>query len=193
MYSVDQSEQLIIFLASLGVGFLLGVVYDVFRALRLCFTKSKPTVVIFDILYFFLFALATFIFVLAANKGEVRSYIIIGELLGAAFYYFSFGLAVIKITDRFVAFSKRFFTTLFKVLSAPFRFAYKLIGKLFRKTEVIFKKSEKKSQKIRKKLLPKLHLYVYNLLSILGVGKAHIRKGGSNFGNEKKEKKQSDL
>ena len=47
MYNVYQSEQMLIFLASLGVGFLLGVLYDLFRALRLSFTKGKIAGIIF--------------------------------------------------------------------------------------------------------------------------------------------------
>ena len=78
MYNVSQSEQTLIFLASLGVGFLLGVLYDFLRALRLSFTRGKVAVIIFDLLYFFMVAFFSYIFILAANKGEVRSYIIIG-------------------------------------------------------------------------------------------------------------------
>ena len=88
MYNVEQSEQVLIFIASLGVGFLLGVLYDFLRALRLSFTRVKWSVIIFDLLYFFMVAFLSYIFILASNKGEVRSYIIIGELLGAVFYYF---------------------------------------------------------------------------------------------------------
>jgi hypothetical protein len=60
MYNVYPSEQSLIFIASLGVGFLLGVLYDFFRALRLSFTKGKIAVVIFDLLYFFVVALFLF-------------------------------------------------------------------------------------------------------------------------------------
>ena len=48
MYNVDQSEQTLIFIASLGVGFLLGILYDALRAVRLSFTKGKIAVIIFD-------------------------------------------------------------------------------------------------------------------------------------------------
>ena len=67
MYSVPQSEQLTIFISSLGLGFLLGILYDVLRALRLSLTKSKGAIVFFDILYFILFGFCTFIFILALN------------------------------------------------------------------------------------------------------------------------------
>lgn len=188
MYTVDQNEQLIIFLTSLGVGFILGVLYDALRALRLSLTKGRVATVVFDLLYFFLFALLSYIFMLASNKGEVRSYIIIGEIIGAVFYYFSFGIAVIKITDCFVALLRRFYRFAFKVLSAPFRALKRLFSFIFNKLGVFFEKKRKKNEKIRKKLLPKLRLYVYNLLDILYAGKARSKKGGSDFGKEEKEK-----
>lgn len=189
MYSVPQSEQLTIFISSLGLGFLLGMLYDILRALRLSLTKSKGAIVFFDILYFLLFGFCTFLFILALNKGEVRFYIIAGELIGAIFYYISFGIAVIKITDRAVKLLRRFYTFLFKVVSAPFRLIKKVFLALFGKISEVFIKTEKKSSKIRKKLLPKLQLYVYNLLGILFANKPIGKKGGRDFGKSKEEEK----
>ena len=191
MYSVPQNEQLAIFISSLGVGFLLGILYDVLRALRLSLTKSKVAVIVFDILYFLLFGLCTCLFILALNKGEVRFYIIAGEIIGALFYYISFGIAVIKITDRAVALLRRFYSFIFKVISAPFRLLKKIFSNFFNKISTFFKKSEKKSLKMRKKLLPKLRLYVYNLLGILFANKPIGKKGGRDFGKSKEEEKTS--
>lgn len=187
MYNVDQSEQTLIFVASLGVGFLLGVLYDFFRAIRLSFTKGKIPVVIFDLLYFFVVAFLSYIFILAANKGEVRSYIIIGELVGAVFYYFSLGVAVIKITDHFVMLLKRFYKLIFKMFALPFAFLKKLFQNIFNNLMGFFKKNEKKSQKIRKKVLPKARVYVYNLFGILCVSSQKSRKGGKANGKREKE------
>lgn len=191
MYSVPQSEQLTIFISSLGFGFLLGILYDIFRALRLSITKAKGAVILFDIIYFLIFGFATFLFILALNKGEVRFYIIIGELIGALFYYFSLGIAVIKITDRFIILLRKFYSLVFNIISAPFRLIKRAIHKISTKFSDIFKKTEKKSSKIRKKLLPKARLYVYNLLGILLANKPNLRKDGRDFGTGKKRKKEN--
>lgn len=187
MYSVEQSEQTLIFFASLGVGFLLGVLYDFLRALRLSFTKGRVAVVVFDLLYFFAVAFFSFLFILASNKGEVRSYIIIGELLGAVFYYFSFGIAVIRITDNSVKVLKRFYGLLFKIISFPFRLFNSVFSKISGKIKSFFKKSEKNSKKIQKKVLPKVRVYVYNLFDILCAGSHKARKGGRIGGSTEKE------
>ena len=181
MYSVPQSEQLTIFISSLGFGFLLGIFYDILRALRLSITKSGFAVIFFDIFYFIFFGFSTFLFTLALNKGEVRFYIIAGELIGALFYYFSLGVAVIKITDHFITLLRKFYSFVFKIISAPFRLVKKGFLLIFTKTSNFFKKTEKKSHKIRKKLLPKARLYVYNLLGILFSDKLSFKKGGSSF------------
>ncbi|MGN1316249.1 MAG: spore cortex biosynthesis protein YabQ [Acutalibacteraceae bacterium] len=188
MYTVEQSEQTLIFIASLGIGFLLGILYDLFRALRLSFTKGKAAIVIFDLLYFFAVAFFSYMFILASNKGEVRSYIIIGELLGAVFYYFSLGIAVIKITDNLVKVLKRFYGLLFKIISFPFRFLNRVFSKIFGKMKLFFKKSEKNSKKMQKKVLPKVRVYVYNLFDILCAGSHKARKGGKVGGGTEKEK-----
>lgn len=187
MYSVSQSEQLSIFIAALGVGFLLGVLYDVLRTIRLSLTSAKVAVVLFDLLYFFLFGLFTFLFILALNKGEIRSYIIAGELIGAVFYYISFGIAAIKFTNRFVKILKRFYEIVFRVISAPFRLIKRVFSHLSEKTRKLFRKTEKNSQKIRKKHLPKLRMYVYNLFGIFLASSGSVKKGGGKNGKKKEQ------
>ncbi len=189
MYSVPQSEQLTIFAAALGLGFLLGILYDVLRAFRLSITKSRIALIGFDIIYFLLFGIITFLFILALNKGEIRFYIIAGELIGAFFYYVSFGIAVIKITNKVVSLLHKLYALIFKIISAPFRLIKKFFCRIAEKWKSFHAKREKKSQKIRKKLLPKLHLYVYNLFGMLFPKKCGLKKGGNSFGRNKKREK----
>ncbi len=189
MYSVPQNEQLAILASSLGVGFLLGVLYDVIRALRLSLTRSKIAVLVCDIIYFLLFGLISFLFILALNKGEIRFYIIVGELIGAFFYYISLGIAVIKLTDKAVSLLRKLYSLVFRVICAPFKALGRLFSWLFGKISKLFKKTEKKSSKIQKNLLPKARLYVYNLFGILLAGRFNSKKGGRDFGKTEEEQK----
>ncbi len=188
MYSVPQTEQLSIFVAALGLGFLLGVIYDLFRAIRLSVSTSKYAVIIFDVLYFLTFGLISFLFILALNKGEIRFYIIAGEIIGGAFYYFSFGIAAMKITDHLVKLLRKLYTLVFKVASAPFRLVKRVLLHILEKLKILFIKTKKKSKKIRKKHLPKARMYVYNLFGIFLANGNSSLKGGGNFGKDKKEK-----
>ncbi len=187
MYSFQQSEQLKLFLLSLGAGFFLGIIYDILRTVRLSFTRSKAAIFIFDILYFLIFGLFTFLFILAVNKGEIRFYLLFGEALGAVIYYFSFGIAAIKISDKIVKGVRTFFRVLFKVISAPFRFIFRIIKKIFSKVSAVFRKKQKKCKKNCKKLLPKLRLYVYNLRGIFKSRKGVSRGGETEHESDEKE------
>ncbi len=191
MYTVPQSEQLNIFLCSLGLGFLLGIVYDAFRCIRLSITKSKPAVVIFDFLYFAVLGVTTFLFILAFNKGEVRGYIIIGEFIGLLFYYFSFGITAIKLTNTFVKYLRKIYSLIFKIISAPFKLIYKVFYSISVKLTLVFIKTKKNSEKMQKKHLPKLRLYVYNLFGILLANKKSTVKGGKGIGKNNKEEKKA--
>lgn len=180
MYSFEQSEQLNLFLLSLGAGFVLGVVYDILRTIRLTISKGKAIIFIFDILYFLIFSLATFLFFLAVNKGEFRSYMIFGEILGFIFYYVSFGIAAKTFTDAFVKAIHKIFSFLFKIILAPFKAIFRVFSHIKAKISQFFKKLQKKYEKNRKKHLPKLRLYVYNLLGIFGKQQNVKKKEGYN-------------
>ncbi len=186
MYSFEQSEQLNLFLLSLGAGFVLGIVYDILRTIRLTISRGKIIIFIFDILYFLIFSLATFLFFLAINKGEFRSYMIFGEILGFIFYYVSFGIAAKSFTDAFVKAIHTTFSFLLKIILAPFKAIFKLFLKTKCKFSLFFKKLSKKNEKNRKKHLPKLRLYVYNLLGIFEKQPNVKKKEGYN--NDKEEK-----
>lgn len=189
MYSVPQSRQLTIFLCALGAGFLLGVLYDIFRTLRLSFTKSKAALIIFDTVYFLLCGIISFLFILAINKGEIRFYILSGEVIGWVFYYLSFGMVAIKITNAIVIALDKAKSILIRVASAPFHLIFKVVNPINEKLRRLFKKSSKKSQKIRKKYLQKLRIYVYNLFGIMSTRANTEQKGGTGRGKHKNKKK----
>jgi spore cortex biosynthesis protein YabQ len=130
MYSVPQNQQLLIFLASIGLGFALGILYDVLRTIRLTIWRSKASIIIFDILYFIIVGFVSFLFILAMNKGEVRLYIPLGEVIGWLFYYLSFGLVAIRITDVLVKFIRWLFSLIFKIPFYSFFILYHF-NKLF--------------------------------------------------------------
>ena len=88
MYMLTIADQTRLFLLALGLGFLLGIVYDLFRVVRMAFTMRRAGVFIQDVLFFLTCAAVTFVFLLAVNQGEIRGFIIAGEGLGFLIYYF---------------------------------------------------------------------------------------------------------
>lgn len=172
MYMLTIADQTRLFLLALGLGFLLGVVYDLFRVLRMAFTMRRVGVFIQDVLFFLTCASVTFIFLLAVNQGEVRGFIIAGEGLGFLIYYFSFGLLAVKVSSFLVHAIQR----LFYLISLPFRALFRLFRRLFGKIGISVKKTSKKIAKKSKFNLKHHKTLLYNLIKKAKAGARHQPK-----------------
>ena len=147
-----------IFFYSLGFGFLLGILYDVFRTVRIIITDSRGFIIAMDIAYFAVCSFLVFCFNLVVDNGKVRIYIIFGEILGWLIYYFSFGAVAIRVSNEV----KKFFR---KVIISP---AGKLVSLTKRKNSRFAEKTQKLLKKYNKKIkfcLQKHKGIVYNLNS----------------------------
>jgi len=75
-----------IFLATVYGGIVLGLLYDIYRGIRIAFKRKKAVTIFFDIL-FSLSALVITVGVLyIVNSGEFRFYTFVGFALGFALY-----------------------------------------------------------------------------------------------------------
>ena len=81
------SEQARCFLASLLLGFILSLLYDLLRAVRLRRATKRRFTSALDLLYCAAFALLTFLFALRIGGGELRLYMLFSVLLGAVSYF----------------------------------------------------------------------------------------------------------
>lgn len=129
------SEQLNIFLWSCAFGFCFGIIYDVFRFLRVLKFNSKIQIYIQDILFMCCFGLYTFLFTATYNFGEIRFYIVLGEFLGLISYRYTLGELTIRI----------------------FTFLYKIVITIFSLLEIQFKKLEQLIINIIHKISLKIH------------------------------------
>ncbi len=163
IYIQGLAEQTEIFFYSLGFGFLLGILYDIFRLVRLIISRSKGFTFFMDLLYFAVCSLLVFCFILAVDSGRVRLYAVTGEALGWLIYYFSFGAVAIRLSNAVIGFFRR-------VKYAVSRRIKKISGKFFRKVGKIRGKCKKiirKSDKKAKFNLQKYRHMVYNLYSCI--------------------------
>ncbi len=158
-YIQGLSAQTEIFLLSLGFGFLLGILYDVFRTLRLIISRSASFTVAMDILYFLLCALLVFCFNLVVDSGKIRLYVLFGDMLGWLIYYFSLGEISAKLVNRVISSVKRVVSSIYGLFSRPVRLLKRKTKKLFS----FFKKTIKKFNKKLKFDLQKHRGMVYNL------------------------------
>lgn len=172
------------FLLSCGFGFLLGVLYDVFRLVRMAWFSQKAVVFFQDVLYFTVCACLTFVFMLAMNYGEVRGYVILGEILGWIIYYYSAGAMVFRVSGKIVGACRKAAAFSFSAISAPFRFAFQ-----------IFRGIVKFVVKVSKKIFQKFHVnFRINLKNKDCLLYNHIvSKKYSNAGNHKDDENEDVL
>lgn len=158
------SNQTVLFLYSCLVGAAFGVFYDIFRILRVALPCNKYFIFVQDLLFWASCAVATFFFLLITNSGEIRGFMIFGELLGVIIYYFTIGSFVYKIAKTMIRFIRKLLFGILRVLLRPFAW-------LFRKMKKFILFLGSKIKNICKKLLfkSKIHLkdtgnIVYNLI-----------------------------
>lgn len=159
-YIQGLTAQTEIFLYALGFGFLLEVLYGIFRAVRMINPDSKGFVFFMDLLYFAVFTFLAFCFILVTDSGRLRVYVAFGIALGWIVCYFSFGAIAMRVGKSVSSVLTKVFLTLFK----PFLMFGKAISQKTKKLTGFCKKNIKKSDKNIKYILQKYKVIVYNLL-----------------------------
>lgn len=160
-------EQIRLFAFAFGFGFMLGIVYDIFRTLRLIISGGKRVVFVADITYFIAAAVLNFCFVLVFNDGEMRGFILAGEALGWLVYYFSLGLLTVRAGNAVIKAVRRAVRAVFGIIAKPFLFIFRKITRKVKKITAFLSKINRKSYKKAKIYLQKQHNLLYNLISYM--------------------------
>lgn len=159
------SGQTLDFLLSCLLGVGLGALYDVFRILRLAFWHGKIIIGIQDILFFALAAVSSFLFMLFRCEGQLRFYVLLGELLGFIVYYFTVGFLVIRMSKCIIHWIKKILFFLYKIFIRPFVKLFIFISRKIRMFFVHIVSKLKKRSRISKFRLQKKDVLLYNLNS----------------------------
>ena len=96
------ASQLQGFVISVVAGVFLGAYYDAFRIFRTVFQSERRAVFFQDLFYMISAAFVTFLLALGVNYGEVRFYILAGEVIGWCLYFLTVGMVTIQVF-RFVS------------------------------------------------------------------------------------------
>ncbi|HHW14399.1 MAG TPA: spore cortex biosynthesis protein YabQ [Firmicutes bacterium] len=89
------SAQLAVFVLTVAIGTLLGVLFDLYRVARGRLRPGKLGTVVGDLLFWLVATGLTFALLIAGNRGELRLYVWVGFLSGAFAYHFLFSRRVI--------------------------------------------------------------------------------------------------
>ena len=162
------SEELRLFGLSCLFGAVFGVIYDIFRTVRLLLPHNGVLVAAEDILFLMLYAVFLTSFATAAARGEMRFYYVIGNAAGFTLYIFTLGSIVIRTMTKLITAIE----VVLRVITCPFRqffallrkkAAFKFVGTsknivhIFKKLKMLLLKPilllyNKKVNKIRKKV-----------------------------------------
>ena len=127
MILASLSDQTVYFFASVLFGAALSAVYEILRSFCAVFVKRTAAVMIVDILFFIVSGIATSLFALPFNKGEVRGFILLAEAAGFLIFHLSLGAllfkglnvlltALGKMTKKISKIVKKFFVLLLKFM-----------------------------------------------------------------------------
>lgn len=181
---IEVSNQMLMFFQSCLLGIGLGLLYDVFRIIRIAVKTNSIIIFIEDIIYFIIVAVITFIFMIIQTEGQMRVFILFGELIGAILYYFTFGFVIIRVANKIIKFVKMIFSKLFKYFILPI---LKLIYVLYKSLYNFIFKINLKIKKVKennKYNLKKKGILLYNLLD---TRKSSKSKGKSSDVKNKKK------
>ena len=160
-YAQPLSDQVLVFISSMGPGVLIGFIYDVIFSFLRTFGNRRVLTIIADLLFALTATMISFFYMVVYNSGTVRLNIVIAQLMGAVAFHYSMG----KYVEKTVSFIARILTKLINIILRPFEL-------VFKRTAVYIKKAEEKmSAKINIK--EKIQLYKKKIKNI---PKIHLKK-----------------
>lgn len=140
MYITDISVQLKNIMPALGLGFVLGLLYEALRILRLYIHSGKVFVFVTDILFTVFSSVSAFLLCVSVDNGHIRFYIVLACILGYVVCIFTAGELIYALFARIHCAVMKILTPLFK----PFVFVW---GKLC----YLMKKVPENAEKIKNK------------------------------------------
>lgn len=142
-------EQLKSLMPPLGLGFLLGLVYDMIRILRLIVPSKKIFVFVTDALFVLFCTTVSYLLFIAVANGSIRAYMVIAEIIGALVYRFGIGFFIFSAAEKIgVKINK-----LLKSIFSPFLFVFRKIKSVgTNSAKNITKKLKKYKNKLKKPL-----------------------------------------
>lgn len=161
--AIDIASQTEIFLMAILLGAVLAAFYDVFRILRLAFTTPNWLIFIEDILFCIVVTLASFCYLMAENMGQVRIFVIAGEILGGVIYYFTIGSVVISCAEIIINFCKVVVRTINNYIITPFLSLFGFIFRILSIPLLILFKFIRKIARSVKFRLKRRYIMMYNL------------------------------
>lgn len=95
--------QVIAFAVTIALGIFIGLACDVLRLIRGTFRPSRRVLFFYDLFFWIVITVITFIVLLSSNWGEVRVYVFIGLGFGAVIYAIVLSKPCYKLLERIMS------------------------------------------------------------------------------------------
>ncbi|MCL2446025.1 MAG: spore cortex biosynthesis protein YabQ [Oscillospiraceae bacterium] len=127
IYLLNLGDQTRLFFASLGFGFVLGVLYEMLRFVRRLLRPqaSWGYLLAQDLLYAAVCTVLAFYFFLGIGDGLLRGYTILGMLLGWALYMLTLGQLLSRAGQQLATFTHRTMRNTARGMAKPARTMWK--------------------------------------------------------------------
>lgn len=161
--AIDIASQTEVFLMACLLGALLAAFYDIFRIMRLAFTTPNWVIFIEDIMFCIIVTVASFWYLMSQNMGQIRGFVIVGEVLGGIIYYFTLGTIVINFAQIIIEFCKKVIAAINRYIIMPLWKILRLILMvLWFPIAIILKIIRKITRRIKFRL-KRRYIMMYNL------------------------------
>lgn len=107
-------------------GFVIGLIYDIYRVFRWTFKPSKWMIAVLDLLFWIAAALGCFYTLFETNYAEIRFYVFLGLGVGWIFYLLTASRYVIAVLNSLFSFLAGIFKNLGHLVGWPFRFVFNI-------------------------------------------------------------------
>lgn len=122
--SINQAYIFLIFTIN---GFVIGILFDIFRILRKSFKTKDFITYLQDILFWILTGFILLYSIFTFNNGEIRLYMFLGVFIGCLLYMTTLSSYFIKINVKIVTTIKNIILKIVNVLMIPFKIFVKPI------------------------------------------------------------------
>ncbi len=149
MPGVSLGKQAVEFVCACGLGFLLGLYYELFRTVRVMSPPSKMTCIFQDVFFCLSSALVTFFAFLGLADGNLYPYLFFGEVIGFWIFRGSLGNVLHKVMARICTIMEGFLKWVGRKIFMPIfglaRAKKKYLETVWTKKHLKSKKTQKKS------------------------------------------------
>lgn len=152
-------------------GIIIGIFFDLFRVLRRSFRTPDIITYIEDICFWIFTGLFLLYILFTFQNGEIRSYVILGLLLGIGIYMLTISRYFIKINVKIITFFKEMIKKVVTIILYPFHLLLHILKNIFGKP---------------------ISFLVINVKNISTNFNKKVIKGFKNIKNAKKTKKTAN-